>query len=608
MSMQRLVTLLVWGSLPAIVHAEISGVDLAALTGWEIVVGARATPAEKHAAQEFKDFFKQASNQDLPIVAVATQRQGRVLIGPDAVSESASHIDAGKYSGPEDFQIIIRDHTIAIAGGRPRGTLYGVYTFLEDYMGVRFLTVDQTWVPPLGGWRVVGPVDRVYHPPLAFRHAYYRENSAEPAFATRLRNNTITDDPRYGGKTGIQLINHSLGRYLPTSKYGKEHPEYFALVDGKRLSDVKNDWSETQPCLTNPDVLRIVTAGVLEDLKSNPRLENISVSQNDNAQYCRCPRCAEIDKREDSPMGSLLTFVNAVADEVAKEHPRVMVGTLSYWYSRKPPRTVRPGPNVQIQLCSIECCQLHAIDDPACTKNQAFCHDTDGWGHICSNISIWNYDVNFHAYQLPLPNLPIIEPNVRYFVAHHAHGVFMQASGDTLGSAFCDLHNYVISNMLWDPNRSADRLRDEFLRLHYGKAAPPIRGLIEQIEVRARATGHHPDCFGQPQFFGFDDALAQTALAAFADASQLARDDAAIAKRVEKASVTAYRLALNPCFRMKETEVIDPALAERMRPFAKKFFELCHKYQIAYVQEGHSVEEAQTRLRKVLWKDQNPDF
>ena len=63
--------------------------------------------------------------------------------------------------GEEDLRIIISAENIAIAGGRPRGTLYGVYTFLEDYLGVRFLTHDHTHVPPVGDWRVVGLVDRL---------------------------------------------------------------------------------------------------------------------------------------------------------------------------------------------------------------------------------------------------------------------------------------------------------------------------------------------------------------------------------------------------------------------------------------------------------------
>jgi hypothetical protein len=454
-------------------------------------------------------------------------------------------------------------------------------------------------VPKISGWRFVGPVDRTYHPPLAFRWAYYAENSRNPAFATRLRNNTVADDPKLGGKTGMTLINHSFGRQIPSQKYGKEHPEYFAEVDGKRLAPVENDWHSTEPCLTNPEVLKIVTAAVLEELKANPKQENISVSQNDNDKNCRCANCRAIDEREGTPMGSLLTFVNAVADEVYKHNPNVKVGTLSYWYSRKPPKTIRPRPNVQIQLCSIECCVLHPIDDPECPKNREFCQDVDAWGKICPSISIWNYNTNFQAYQLPFPNLPVIEPNIRYFVANQTRGIFMQAAGDTTGSAFSDLHNYVISNLLWDPNRSGDQLRDEFIRLHYGRAATAIRKIVQLAEDQSRRSGVHRNCFGIARVYGLDEALAQKMLEQFEEALQLS-DDEAVRARVEKASICAYRLAVEPCWPWEENAKVEPALADRMRAPAKRFFELCEKHQVGCYREGRPTDEAKQRVYKLL--------
>ena len=526
-------------------YATSSGVDLAHLNGWNIIVAEDAIASEQYAAQELQTFLEAATGVHLEITPAASADGSphHFYVGDSAPADQMIPDRKTASFGPEDSRIVIGNDAIAIVGGRPRGTLYGVYTFLEDYVGVRFLTADDTYVPKVGGWRIVGPVDRTYHPPLALRHSYYRENSIAPAFATRLRNNAITDDPKFGGRTGMQTINHSFGYLLPSAKYGQEHPEYYAMVDGKRLAPVENDWYQTQLCLTNPDVLRIVTQAVLDELKANPNLESVSVSQNDNDKYCRCPKCAAIDLREGSPMGSLLTFVNAVAAEVAKQYPHVKVGTLSYLYSRKPPRTLKPAPNVQIQLCSIECCPLHPIDDPNCAHNRSFCEDADGWAKICQNLSIWNYNINFHNYQLPMPNLRVIEPNVRYFVAHHAKGIFMQAAGDTVGAAFSDLHNYVISGLLWDPNRSGDALRDEFLRLHYGPAAEPLRQLLVECEQKALSTGHNPSCFAPPSLYGFDDeSLARDALAAFRRAMQLAPNDAVRAGR----EGLALRISLGP--------------------------------------------------------------
>lgn len=576
------------------------GVDLAALEGWDIVVADDATPAEAYAAEEFQSLVGQATGRKLPIVRAAERPDRHVFIGAGkAMRASPVGFDITGY-GPEDLRIVIRDDLIAIAGGRPRGTLYGVYTFLEDYLGVRFLTADHTHVPRVDGWRVVGPVDRFYRPPLGFRWSYYGETNTNPAFAARLRCNTVSDDPKYGGRTGVLLIGHSFGSQIPSSKYGKEHPEYFALRDGKRLSPVANDWYETEPCLTNPEVLRIVTEAVLAELKDNPNRENISVSQNDNDKYCRCPACAAIDEREGTPMGTLLTFVNAVADEVARHHPRVRVGTLSYWYTRRPPRTVRPRPNVQIQLCSIECCVIHPINDPDCPKNREFCQDMDNWGKICSDISIWNYNTNFSNYMLPFPNLRVIEPNIRYFVAHHARGVFMQAAGDARGAELSDLRNYMMAGLLWDPNRSGRALFNEFLELHYGRAAEPIRRFIDLVHDRAEASGRHQNCFGKEKDYGLDESLARAGLEAFEEALRRAGDDAVLRARVEKASLSAYRLALAPIWYLPEDAKIDPALAERMRPLARTFFELCGKHGVTHQSEGRQMEHAHKRIKKIF--------
>jgi hypothetical protein len=579
------------------------GVNLANLSGWDIITAKDAQPSEVYAAEEFQNFFAQSSGIHLPIVQQADAANGgqhHIFIG-SSPSMSASNVGFSTDGfGQEDFRIVVRDDNIAIAGSTQspaRGTLYGVYTFLEDYIGVRFLTVDHTYVPAIGTWRVVGPIDRFYHPSLRFRWSYYGETNRNPAFAARIRVNTVSDDPKLGGKTGLNLISHSLFYYVPAQKYGKEHPEYFALVDGERKLQMGGGGPEL--CLTNPDVLRIVINEVLDALEKHPNMENISVSQNDNDKYCRCPQCAAIDEREGTPMGSLLTFVNAVADEVGKKYPNVMVGTLSYWYSRKPPKTIKPRPNVQIQLCSIECCMLHPINDPNCEKNVQFCRDLADWGKICKNISIWNYNTNFSNYLLPCPNLWVIEPNIRYFVANHAIGIFMQAAGNALGAELSDLRNYVIANLLWDPTRSGQKLIDEFLDLHYGRAAGPIRRFINLTHEHALASGLHPNCFGRAKDYAIDESIAQAGLDDFAEALELAENDAILA-RVEKASICAYRAALEPIWYIKDKPDVDPALAERMQPLVKRFVELCEKYGVTNASENSKIGTETERLKRIV--------
>jgi hypothetical protein len=247
-------------------------------------------------------------------------------------------------------------------------------------------------------------------------------------------------------------------------------------------------------------------------------------------------------------------------------------------------------------LCSIECCQFHAINDPDCPPNRVFCADMDAWGKVTSNIFIWNYNTNFSAYHLPVPNLRIIERNVRYFVERGAKGIFMQAAGDTTGGEFSDLRNYLIANLLWDPQRDGRRLIDEFLDLHYRGAAPPIRRYLNLLHDRT-ATGLHRNCYGDAAGFGVNEEIARVLTEAFGEAMRLADDDE-VRARVEKASVIAYRVALELCWYLKPDQKLDPETATRLRPAFEKYFALCEKYQIQRVAEMELATDARKRLAR----------
>ena len=614
---QASVVVLVWVVLVGSVgsaSAQPAGVNLAAMADWDIVIAAGASVSEVYAAREFQQYFHQAGGPELPIVRQSQRADRHVFIcASQAMMRSPVGFSVDDF-GDEDLRIVVRDHLIAIAGGRPRGTLYGVYTFLEDHVGVRFLTTDHTHVPQIGTWQVIGPEDRFYHPPLSFRWSFYKETNANPPFATKLRTNTVgtgctesvASDPKLGGKTDLKLVNHSFLYQISSLEYGEEHPEYFCVRDGRRWLGSERDRlpqnKQNQPCMTNPDVLRIVTDAALKELATSYDYNNISLGQNDNDKYCQCPDCEAINTREGTPMGSQLTFVNAVADKVAEKYPDNVVGTMAYGYARKPPKTIRPRPNVHIQLCSVECCVIHALDDPSCPLNVDFCHDLNTWDALTTRgLGIWHYNINFSDYLLPCPNLRVIDDNIKYFVKQGVRAVFMQSAGNAISGELSDLRNYMISSLLWDPSRDGQKVMDEFLNLHYGKAAPAIRRYIDLINDAAQASGRHHNCFGPASRFGLEDpALAEAALDAFAEAVKLA-DNETIRNRVEKASLGAYRLAIEPVWRLRREDRLDPDLAQRMRPLVKRYFELCATHKVGIVTStGDHVGKARKRLESLL--------
>ena len=227
------------------------------MSKWRIVVADDAIPSERYAAEEFKTLFRQLAGTDLPIVAQPKGKSGNIYVGPGAVAKAGKLSFDAAAMGEEALRIRIAPKNMAIAGGRTRGTLYGVYEFFERYCGVRFLTFDQTHVPENAKTQPLPETDFSYTPPFSFRWSYYKENSDRPEFAARLHVNTVIKDEKLGGSTRQTLIGHSYARWINPEKYGKTHPEYFALVDGERKCNIAA--ASTEPCVTNPEVIDIIT-------------------------------------------------------------------------------------------------------------------------------------------------------------------------------------------------------------------------------------------------------------------------------------------------------------------------------------------------------------
>ena len=554
---------------------------------WDIVVDSEAIPSEKYAAEEFQHWFGKATGISFPVHHSVEEAENHVYIGQGALlAKSGLTIDTADL-GDEELCVIVREDSIAIVGGRPRGTLYGVYQFLEDGLGVRFLTSEHTYVPKVAGAKIPCG-EYTCKPQFSFRWSYYKENSDAPEFAARLKVNTVTPAEKLGGNTPQNLINHSFHWLVPFSNYGQEHPEYYALVDGKRHTDIGG--GGPQLCVTNSDVIKISAESAIRYIDEHPGLKNVSVSQADTNKYCLCDACEEINQREGTPMGSQLVFVNAVAELVEQAHPDVKIGTLAYWYTRQIPKTIRPRDNVQIQLCSIECCTLHPIDDPDCPKNRAFCQDMNNWGKISNDIWVWNYNTNFRAYDLPFPNLRSIGPNVRYFRSNNVKGLFMQANGNGTSGELSELRNYIIARMIWNPDFDDKAVREEFIQLHYKNAAQPIMDYIEMLHDNAEASGLHPGCFPSPEEVGLRPEISRKAFDYFEQALNLA-DDETVRARVEKASICAYRAMIDAGGPMENAE---------RKALIDQYIALCQRHNMTRAAETKEASVFFEELRKSL--------
>ena len=189
---------------------------------------------------------------------------------------------------------------------------------------------------------------------------------------------------------------HTFDLFIPAARYYAAHPEWFSLRGKQRVGGGQTG----QLCLTNPDMRREFVKNCRAMLAKDPTIKILSVSQNDNMFYCECPSCAAIDAKEESHSGSLIDFVNYVADALRQEFPQVQFETLAYQYSRKPPRHLRPSPNVMIRLCPIEADYSHPLNSDA---NADFRDDLLRWKEIAPQLAIWNYVTTVSYTHLTLP-------------------------------------------------------------------------------------------------------------------------------------------------------------------------------------------------------------
>ena len=274
---------------------------------WTIVLTKSAIESERYAAEEFRDFFAQATGHHLSIRAKKHSQTKNVFIGASEslTSSPLGHVLNRKYDN-EALRIVIGSDKLAIVGGRPRGVLFGVYQFLEDALGIRFLAKDFTYVPQYAAndrdrrRGQLPPMDYAYNPPIECRFigvGDFQDKTGQ--FTARLRlNGRYSGDTnpsaewrkKLGGHNRQGLILHNITGWTGFSQ--KDHPEYFAAdKNGKRPAS-------SQPCFSHPAVIERMTNRVLATLKDYGRNSQIAMAQMD-AGLCECERCKDLIIKDD---------------------------------------------------------------------------------------------------------------------------------------------------------------------------------------------------------------------------------------------------------------------------------------------------------------------
>jgi hypothetical protein len=446
---------------------------------YRIVIPSSATADETRAAEVLQAHLLEISGAALPIVRADKSRSPyEILLGQnDRLDELKVSVNFNSLK-EDGFSILTDSSRLIIAGGSEKGALYGVYSFLEEYLHCRMYTPLVKVVPKQDRIAVPLMSENRQVPVIGFRDTHYRI-SWDPAYTEwhKLDHGPDGERPDWG------MWVHTFNTLVPPDVYYGDHPEYFAMVKGERIP--------TQLCLSNPAVLEITIQSLRRLIAANPKAKYWSVSQNDNRDFCTCDKCKTVDDREGSPSGSIIQFVNQVADAF----PEKTISTLAYEYGRHAPRSLKPRENVNIMLCSIEAYRDKPLEEDPHSAD--FVQDVKDWGKIAKDIIIWDYVIQFNHLVSPFPNLHVLKPNLQFFARNGVNAMFEQGNRE-VGGEFAELRSYLISKLLWNPDANADTLMNDFLRGYYGAAARPIRTYIDEMKTALLLSGKPLRIFGTP--------------------------------------------------------------------------------------------------------------
>lgn len=519
----------------------------------DIIVAADATPAEQTAATELAAYLGQIVGAPFTVVkpGQATKMSAHIFVGPTGAALRAG-LRADKL-GSEEWVLRAVGKDLLVIGGRPRGTLYAAYHLLEDVLGVHWWNPWEETVPQAKTLDVKLTALRG-KPVTPYRDIYMLYGNDGGRFAARNRLNRDGDatiKPAYGGgrNYGPPYHVHTCSLYFPPKEYATTHPDWFSLIDGKRVTDT------TQMCWTNMEMRQALLAKLttyIETTAAQAKLDGVappdvfSVSQNDWDNHCTCDNCQAIAKAEGSEMGPLLDAVNWLADQVQDKYPWVYIDTLAYQYTQKAPKTLRPRDNVIIRLCDTESDPTKPITSE---DNKAFREHLLSWAAIAKNLRIWDYAVTYAVpYGMPLPTVQTYAPDYKFYHEHSVEGVFTELEMPIV----CDLRDYKVWMMmktLENPYADVAKLQQTFTDGFYGPAAGKlVRQYLAALEAEMIARKSHANWSSTPMSLTYLNlGFINRAQKLFDQAEQAVGADATLLRRVrharlplDRASVIAY--------------------------------------------------------------------
>lgn len=473
------------------------------MSGQEVIVHAKLPSA----AGELQQYLQQITGRRFPVIEEEKfdRKLPAFYVGHTRFARK-NGIDFTSFA-PEEYLYRSAGKNLILGGHRFNGNDYAVWKFLENELGVRWYTFESTFVPRRKTL-AFGKLNRRGKPAFSERDIYAKKwaHGLAPRWSaeyTRLeRRNRLTR----GNRSPVILsalpgFCHTFYEYVKPEKYFRSHPEYFSMNGkGKRFHGSSKDRSGGQLCLSNPEVARVASEQLITFIRQDrSRLPKekwptmYDISQCDSTyEICLCPECKKLTAAEGSESALVVTFLNRIAKRIGKEYPEITLRTFAYISTGKAPKTLRAAGNVLIRWCDVygfsDC--YRPLNSP---HNAAQKKELDAWKKQGARIGVWDYwnmDMDGAYFTPPRVETIVdaIAPDIRYFRSSGVEMVFVEAECTQFINPqnFYDLHFYLGSQLLDEPDKDENVLIADFLKNHYGPAGGKMREVLDRIRSAVR--------------------------------------------------------------------------------------------------------------------------
>lgn len=470
----------------------------------EIVGESSVWTPEGNAVNELYHWiYRLTEGVKVPVVAAPSESQAvKIFVGAKYAKDLFPE-DILALKDSDGCAIRTRDNKVYIFGATPKGTLNGVYAFLEG-------NSDIIWPLAADGLDVVFTPMRDFHvswgdylhrPPA--RLWGWMGATSGPQFDYQIRNRSnyvgIRSDVsfRYWGLYMEEGGGHNLHSWIPISLWEK-HPEYWAQIDGERQ---RPNGYKNQICLTNPQGREIFINRLLEYIDRNPQVkkaDTMNVKIEDNWGSCECEECLRpIRLPNGGTIGpddiafrstQFFMFLNTVANELHNQgYPKMKIGTYVYFFTVPVPKI----PTTQFLRPYF--CDYVRKD----YRVPIFAPINDIWWRILNNWTVVNDNVVMREYYglfigfRPMAEVASfdiranLEAGVREFTAESLPPsttdipVSKNPLGDQMDASF--LEYWLISRLYWEPEADVEQLRKYAIRRTFHEAAPSMEKFFGTI-------------------------------------------------------------------------------------------------------------------------------